>query len=291
MNEMLNQRLVIACVIPVYNSSSTLREACKMIMQISNNTDFIINIVLVDDFSKDDSREIIETLVQEYPDIVFSVYLNKNVGQHLATLCGFLVAKGDFIVSIDDDMQYSPNDITKLVKLSKNLSGYVVYGIPIVKNGVSKFRIFAAKTLQNFAGLLGHERKVCSSFRCVSKETAIQISNSARKFTNIDEIIKEGNIPGAHIDINHTSGIRKGSRYTFSKLVWFVISSALTYTYYLQFLIGVILFVFFVLIISFYANPLYLLLTNFVFFGAIIFYFYLRRIVLRKRINIRKYFR
>ncbi|MDD3219238.1 MAG: glycosyltransferase family 2 protein [Lachnospiraceae bacterium] len=102
-------------VVPVYNSEPTLQELYDRVSAVFDNTihqDF--ELILVDDGSKDGSYEKMEQL-KEKDDRVKIVQMAKNFGQHPALLCGFSFAKGDFIITMDDDLQHPPEEIPKLV--------------------------------------------------------------------------------------------------------------------------------------------------------------------------------
>src|SRR5678816_854468 len=85
-------------------------------------------VILVNDGSRDKSWSIIRSLAPQYP-FVRGINMMRNYGQHNALLCGIRQAKGEMIVTMDDDLQHPPEEIHKL--LSKLDEGYdVVYGTP-----------------------------------------------------------------------------------------------------------------------------------------------------------------
>ncbi len=104
-------------VVPVYNSEHTLRELYERVRDVFDETlhqDF--ELILVDDGSKDHSYEIMEEL-HEGDGRVKIIQQAKNFGQHPALLCGFQYVQGDFIITMDDDLQHPPEEIPKLVKV------------------------------------------------------------------------------------------------------------------------------------------------------------------------------
>ncbi len=85
-------------------------------------------LVLVNDGSRDNSWESIRELAAQRP-WAQGINLMRNYGQHNALLCGIRSARGEIIVTIDDDLQNPPEEIPKL--LAKLAEGYdVVYGTP-----------------------------------------------------------------------------------------------------------------------------------------------------------------
>ena len=99
-------------VVPVYNSEHTLGELYTRLEKVFRETlkeDF--ELILVDDGSKDRSYEIM-TELREKDHRVRIIQMARNFGQHPALLCGFAHVKGEFVVTMDDDLQHQ-NNISK----------------------------------------------------------------------------------------------------------------------------------------------------------------------------------
>ena len=73
-------------------------------------------LILVDDGSKDASYKIMEQLHAEDPRVKI-IQMARNFGQHPALLCGFSYAKGDFIITMDDDLQHMPEELPKMINV------------------------------------------------------------------------------------------------------------------------------------------------------------------------------
>ncbi len=104
-------------VVPVYNSEQTLRELYERIKNTFQDTvkeEF--ELILVDDGSRDSSYEVMKEL-RDADKRVKIVQMSRNFGQHPALLCGFSFAKGDFIITMDDDLQHPPEEIPKLINV------------------------------------------------------------------------------------------------------------------------------------------------------------------------------
>ena len=110
-------------VVPVYNSEKTLDELYERTKRvIEEELGGEYELVLVDDSSKDGSFEVM-TRLSSADSRVKSFQLAKNFGQHNALMCGFANATGDYIVTIDDDLQHPPEEIPKLVKVMEDDPG------------------------------------------------------------------------------------------------------------------------------------------------------------------------
>ena len=100
-------------VIPVYNSEKILSD---LIQQLEANlTSVRWEVVFVNDGSADGSWEVLQQLVRTR-DNMTAVDLMRNYGQHSAMFCGFQQAQGDFVITMDDDLQNPPSEVLKLIE-------------------------------------------------------------------------------------------------------------------------------------------------------------------------------
>lgn len=106
-------------VVPVYNSEHTLTELYTRLEKVFRETvQEPFELILVDDGSKDRSYQIMEELRQKDSRVKI-IQMARNFGQHPALLCGFSHAEGDFIITMDDDLQHPPEEIPKLINTIK----------------------------------------------------------------------------------------------------------------------------------------------------------------------------
>ncbi len=115
-------------VIPVYESSASLAALNTKLLETFRALEKPFEILYVDDFSKDNSWEVLLQLKENTPGSVKLIRLAKNYGQHNATLCGIKHASGDYVFTIDDDLQYSPEDLPLLLSEMKKSKADLVYG-------------------------------------------------------------------------------------------------------------------------------------------------------------------
>lgn len=102
-------------VIPVYNSEKLVAETVmETVAFFKKNGLPHYEIMLVNDGSPDNSWAIISDLAKTVPG-VRAINLLKNYGQHTAVYCGIINATGDYIITMDDDMQNPPEEIIKLI--------------------------------------------------------------------------------------------------------------------------------------------------------------------------------
>ena len=113
----------ISVVIPLYNEEESLPVLFEWIGRVMRENNFTYEVIFVDDGSFDGSWEIIEKLKADFPNIVSALKFRHNYGKSPALHCGFQLAKGDVIITMDADLQDSPNEIPELYTMIKN-EGY-----------------------------------------------------------------------------------------------------------------------------------------------------------------------
>lgn len=111
----------ISIVMPVYNEKETLEKIISKVLSINN----VLELIVVDDCSTDGSREIITKL--EDPRIV-KILSEKNSGKGSSLRKGFEKVRGDIVIIQDADLEYNPDEYTKLTKPIEEGKADVVYG-------------------------------------------------------------------------------------------------------------------------------------------------------------------
>ena len=118
----------VACsvIVPVYNSEHTVGEVIDRTAAACEQAGITYEIVLINDGSKDASWEVLEKKAAENEHVV-AIDLLKNYGQHTAVFAGLFQTNGDYVVTIDDDLQNPPEEIPKILDVAKE--GYdLVFG-------------------------------------------------------------------------------------------------------------------------------------------------------------------
>ena len=108
--------MLISVVIPLYNEYESLPELTRWIDEVMQKNDFLYEIVYVDDGSTDSSWKIIEELKQQYSSIR-ALRFRRNYGKSAGLNRGFDACKGDIVITMDADLQDSPEEIPELVRM------------------------------------------------------------------------------------------------------------------------------------------------------------------------------
>lgn len=149
----------ISVIIPLYNEDESLPELTSWIERVMEANHFTYEIIMIDDGSNDNSWQIIENLSQKNPSI-HAIKFRRNYGKSAALHSGFQIAKGDVVITMDADMQDSPDEIPELYKMVMQEDYDLVSGWkkkrydPISKTIPTK--IYNA-TARKFSGLKLHD--------------------------------------------------------------------------------------------------------------------------------------
>ena len=130
-SSMVNQELRkmdISVVIPLYNEDESLPELYEWIERVMSANNFTFEVIFVNDGSTDHSWDVINKLAQQ-SEHVRGIKFRRNYGKSPALYCGFKEAQGDVVITMDADLQDSPDEIPELYKMIKQdgydlVSGY-----------------------------------------------------------------------------------------------------------------------------------------------------------------------
>ncbi|PKQ64986.1 glycosyltransferase [Labilibaculum filiforme] len=164
----------ISVVVPLYNEEESLPELLAWIDRVMQANSFSYEVVLVDDGSNDTSWKVIEDLKSKNAS-VRGIKFRRNYGKSAALFSGFEIVKGDVVITMDADLQDSPDEIPELYRMIKEEGFDLVSGWkqkrydPISKTIPSKFfnrtaRAMSGIKLHDFnCGLKAYKKKVVKS--------------------------------------------------------------------------------------------------------------------------------
>ncbi|MFC2137176.1 glycosyltransferase family 2 protein [Bacteroidota bacterium] len=112
----------ISIVIPLFNEEESLPELYKWIVKVTNDNKLSYEIIFINDGSTDNSWSVIEELSKKDKQVK-GIKFRRNYGKSPALHCGFQKASGDVVVTMDADLQDSPEEIPELYKMIKE-DGY-----------------------------------------------------------------------------------------------------------------------------------------------------------------------
>lgn len=208
---------VYSVVIPVFNSAVALNELTDRIRNVFCAFQSNYEIILVEDSGEESSWQAIQRLVG-VDEKIRGFRLARNYGQHNALLCGIRAARGDIIVTMDDDLQNPPEEMPRL--LAKLDEGYdVVYGTPqkethgILRDMASRITKLALR------GSMGAQAAATiSAFRAFRTNIRVSFQDYRSPNVNIDVLLTWGTTRFASIKVRQDRRSHGQSGYTLPKL-------------------------------------------------------------------------
>lgn len=164
-------RLDISVVVPLYNEAESLPELAEWVDRVMRENGFSYEMILIDDGSSDGSWEVVEGLKERYP-AVRGISFARNYGKSAALYCGFAAAEGKVVITMDADLQDSPDEIPELRRMILEEGYDLVSGWkkrrhdPVGKRWPSKFFNWTARSVSGIrlhdfnCGLKAYRRKV-----------------------------------------------------------------------------------------------------------------------------------
>ncbi|RLD33207.1 MAG: hypothetical protein DRI83_09725, partial [Bacteroidetes bacterium] len=153
---------------------------------------------------------------------------HRNYGQHNATICGFSFARGEFIITIDDDLQHPPEELVKLINKQKEDDPDIVYGV-FTRKQHSRVRNIGSQSVRRTSRLLLEGTGKGSSFRLIKKDIISKLLEHTIHFVFIDQLLLWHTNDIDFVKVEHHKRRLKKSGYTTKKL--FMLVSDLTYFY------------------------------------------------------------
>lgn len=197
------EKLDLSIVVPLYNEAESLPELVAWIDRVARANGLTYEAILVDDGSNDGSWEVVEKLKQSYP-AVRGIGFGRNYGKSAALYCGFEAAEGEVVITMDADLQDSPDEIPALRRMILEEGYDLVSGWkkkrydPLGKRLPSKFFNWTARTvsgirLRDFnCGLKAYRRKVVKSIEVYGEmHRYIPFLAKQAGFTRIGEKVVE----------------------------------------------------------------------------------------------------
>lgn len=220
----------LSIVIPVYNSQDSLSELYSRIDATMQSIGQDYEVIFVDDKSKDNSWKKLVEIKKKAGDNVVAVKLSKNYGQHNAIVCGFSFCRGDYIVTMDDDLQHPPEEIPKLIKRQQETDAELVYGLYKQKkhNKVRSAGSFLVRRSSKYFG--DNETGDGSSFRLFSADLAAKIKQHPQMFTYLDEVIQWFTSDIEGVEVEHAERKHGKSSYNVFKLTSLYFKVLINYT-------------------------------------------------------------
>jgi len=210
-----NQKISI--VIPVYNAEKTIVNLVnELITELTPI--YPLEIILINDRSRDSSKDVCISLFEKYPSIISFFSLAKNVGEHNAVMAGLNNISGEYAVIMDDDFQNPIQEVKRLIDYAIQTEHDVVYTF-YDKKEHSLLRNLGSMFNDKVANLmLGKPNDLyLSSFKIIKNSLVNEIIKYDLPFPYIDGLILRSTENIGKFKVKHEARLEGKSGYTFSK--------------------------------------------------------------------------
>jgi len=214
----MNERCALSIVVPVYNGANSVGPLVEAVAALKVEGGH--EIVLVVDGSPDNSLAVCRGLVGRFETPVTVVDLARNFGEHNAVMAGLAQARGDYVITMDDDLQNPPEEVVRLFEHTRGGDFDVVYTYYAKKehaawrNLGSRFANWCAdKVLDKPKGLY-----LCS-FRCMSAFVVKQVLRYSGPYPYVDGLLMQSTRRIGTLLVHHLPRAEGRTNYTIRRLV------------------------------------------------------------------------
>lgn len=205
-------------VIPVYNSAKSIANIVERLLHTFEQIKQSVEIILIDDYSIDESWQVLLQLKVQHPTQIKLIKLSKNFGQHQAIFCGLQYANGDFIITLDDDGQNPPEEIPHLIKKIKTADIDLCYGV-YNKKQHHFFRNFSSRIVQIIFRSIFKNKGDVTAFRCFTKQLKDKITSTEQSNIYLDGLMHWHTSKVAYVNVEHKNRLYGNSNYSILKLL------------------------------------------------------------------------
>jgi glycosyltransferase involved in cell wall biosynthesis len=208
----------LSIVIPLFDAALTLPALYQELSALEIAGGF--ELILVNDGSRDETEAIALKLTRESRIPLTFLSLSRNFGEHNAVLAGLRASRGQYVVTMDDDLQNPPSEVSKLLAIIEAEQRDVVYAIYQRKEH-AWWRNLGSRLTNIIADYVVEKpRKLyLSSFRCMTRLVADEVAKSRTPYPYIDGLIFQITQNAGAVPVRHVGREQGRSGYTFRKLV------------------------------------------------------------------------
>ncbi|GAB7025664.1 glycosyltransferase family 2 protein [Geotalea toluenoxydans] len=208
----------LSVVIPVYNAEKTIESLCNTLFDLYRNS-FELEVVLVNDNSRDSTHIICQRLHEANPETVTYIRLARNFGEHSAVMAGLNNATGDYAVIMDDDFQNPPEEISRMVAEIEKGYDVVYTHYPVKRDSI--FRNLGSAFNDKMANVILQKPAdlYLSSFKIMNRFLINEVIIYTGPDPYIDAIIFRSTSNIGRVEVRHDKRRHGRSNYTIGKLI------------------------------------------------------------------------
>ncbi len=218
MTESLGRGIGLSIVVPVYRGAATVGALVEALSALRPEGG--IEIILVNDGSPDNSGDVCRALAASATVPLIYIEHARNFGEHNAVMSGLRHARGRYVITMDDDLQNPPEEVTRLYDHAR-LGGWDVVYTRYAKKEHDGWRNLGSRFANGVADMLLDKPKglYLSSFRCMSAFAVEQVARYAGPYPYVDGLLMQVTQRLDSIEVKHLPRAEGRSNYTLKRLV------------------------------------------------------------------------
>lgn len=225
-------------VVSVYKSQDSLKllyERLTAVFRSLNGSTRLTTgatweLILVNDCSPDGSWQVCKELAEKDARVT-AINLTNNFGQHSAAMCGFAHARGEYVITMDDDLQHPPEEIVKLAKTIREGNFSIVYG-QYNRRKYKWFKNIASIALNKLISRITGSGYIATTFRIMKQAVAEKLVAFKQHNVIVDVLIKDivSKRDVGHVVVEHHEREIGTSSYSYIKLFLHALNMIFNYT-------------------------------------------------------------
>ena len=213
----------------MYNSENIVAQTVERAVEFFEKHGYSYEIVLVNDGSRDNSWAVISSLAERFHSVK-AINLLHNYGQHNANLCGFRHASGDYVITMDDDLQNPPEEIAKLIAAAGE--GYDLVIGQFKQKKHSFYRRFGSRIVGyiNRKVFYGQKDLVLTNFRLIRKDVVDRVCSYKSRLPYIPGLVLMFSNNRANVVVEHLPRKEGKSNYSIYRILKLVSTILFNYS-------------------------------------------------------------
>ena len=210
----------LSIVIPVYNEEDVLPLLAARLRPVADGLGATYEVITVDDGSDDLSPAVLQRLMRDWPQLRI-VRLRANAGHQAAISAGLASARGDYVVTLDADLQDPPEVIPEMLAQARAQRVDVVYGVRSDRSSDSAFKRLSAKAFYRVIRVLSgtHAQVDAGDYRLMSRATVNAINSLPEHHRVLRFVVPALGFPSTSVTYRRNERAAGSSKYPLSKMI------------------------------------------------------------------------